>query len=55
MLIDGRYIMLGSASYSAVLKGLTSDEIDENTRVYGMIRLEDFLDGKDVEIQQIYE
>ena len=55
MLIDGRYIMLGSAGYSAVLKGLTSDEIDENTLVYGMIRLEDFLDGKDVEIQQIYE
>ena len=46
--------MINVSVYSAVLKGLTSDEVDEDTYVYGKIRLDDFLNGKDITIRQIY-
>ena len=61
LLLDSRYIAVGCGEYGGVYKGLThkgeydyseSAEI-RDTDAIGLILTEDFLDGKDVEIQQI--
>ena len=59
LVADGRYLVLEGFTWNS-FQGLTSHanggpltgRVDEGI---GVINIEDFLDGKDVEIRQIYE